>query len=50
MRAICPTARDEALHRALKEWRTGTPLPPHFHEQVWHRIALMGSTNRKVKA
>jgi hypothetical protein len=29
---------DEALQRTLRKWVVDNPLPPHFQEQVWHRI------------
>ena len=35
--------RDEALSKALKEWRAEASLPPRFQEQVWQRIALAES-------
>lgn len=38
-----PGNRDEALSKALKEWRTDASLPPRFQEQVWQRIALAES-------
>ena len=30
---------NDPIRKALKEWRVTTPLPPHFQEQVWQRIA-----------
>lgn len=38
-----PGNRDEALSKALKEWRTDASLPLRFQEQVWQRIALAES-------
>jgi hypothetical protein len=31
---------DPALSKLLREWKSDTPLPPRFPEQVWQRIAL----------
>jgi hypothetical protein len=31
---------DSAVSNVLREWKTPSPLPPRFHEQVWQRIAL----------
>lgn len=30
---------DETLRNALRTWSVTTPLPPHFQEGVWRRIA-----------
>lgn len=30
---------DESLCGVLREWVVDTPLPPHFKDQVWQRIA-----------
>jgi hypothetical protein len=30
---------DPSLSRVLHEWKTESPLPPQFNEQVWQRIA-----------
>ena len=30
---------DRGLDSVLREWAVKDPLPPRFHEQVWHRIA-----------
>jgi len=30
---------DERISKALKTWEVATPLPSHFQEQVWQRIA-----------
>jgi hypothetical protein len=30
---------DEHLRGVLREWVVDAPLPPHFQEQVWQRIA-----------
>jgi len=30
---------DLGLDSVLREWVVKDPLPPRFHEQVWHRIA-----------
>lgn len=30
---------NDPVHKALKEWRVTSPLPPRFQEQVWRRIA-----------
>ena len=49
MKTICPITNDEALHRALKEWRIDALLSPHFYEMVWQCIAVMESTNRNVR-
>jgi hypothetical protein len=29
---------DRQMDRVLREWKLTTPLPPRFHEAVWHRI------------
>jgi len=29
---------EQALSKALHEWRVAAPLPPRFQEQVWQRI------------
>jgi hypothetical protein len=31
--------KDERLSRVLKTWKIDAPLPPHFQDQVWQRIA-----------
>jgi anti-sigma factor RsiW len=33
-----PAPQDEALSKALRQWRLDAPLPPQFQEQVWRRI------------
>jgi hypothetical protein len=30
---------DERLRKVLREWVVDAPLPPHFQDQVWKRIA-----------
>ena len=30
---------DRWLDNVLRDWAVKDPLPPRFHEQVWHRIA-----------
>ena len=39
MKNIEPGEKNEALSKALQEWKVTTPLPPRFQEQVWQRIA-----------
>ncbi|SRR6266496_2275116 len=39
MKTTDPGNHDEPLRKVLKEWRSDTPLPPRFQEQVWQRIA-----------
>lgn len=34
-----PSAKDEALIRLLRSWKSDAPLPPRFQESVWNRIA-----------
>jgi hypothetical protein len=38
MRPENPIQNDEALNRALREWKVEAALPPRFREEVWRRI------------
>jgi len=31
---------DNPLHAALRGWVVDSPLPPHFEDRVWQRIAM----------
>ena len=38
MKPETPKQDDEALSRALQDWKVKAPLPPRFQERVWRRI------------
>ncbi len=40
MKSNDPIEKNEALSRALQEWKVDASLPPRFPEEVWRRIAL----------
>jgi hypothetical protein len=34
---------EDPLDQPLRAWQVNTPLPPHFQEQAWRRIADMAA-------
>ena len=39
---------DDSLSKTLREWKTTSPLPPHFREAVWRRIEQTETKSRST--
>jgi hypothetical protein len=39
MKNVEPREQNEPLSKAMQGWKVATPLPPHFQEEIWQRIA-----------